>query len=169
MMIRNWERTGLGLVAVAAFIGFIAYGEVTDPAADTVAGVAVAVALLLVLLVRVWRAGALVTADRLVVRNVFRDYPLPWSEVAAFSPADDDQRHHMFGVTAADGRRIACAALRPMAGWSIIGPPKFAEYNARSTAAARLAAEIERHTAPAHHRIDDRSPSHPAPSRRLPK
>jgi len=73
---------------------------------------------------------------------------VPWPEVAAFSPADDDQRHHTFGVTTTDGRRIACAALRPLAGWSLIAPPKFAEYNARNAAADRLAIEIERHTAP---------------------
>jgi hypothetical protein len=158
MVIRNWERTGLGLVVVVAFIGFVAYGVISDPAGDTSAGtlvgVAVVAGLLLTLLIRVWRAGALVTDGRLVVRNVLRSYRLPWSDVVAFSPADDDQRHHTFGVTTTDGRRIPSYALRPLAGWSVIAPPRFAEHNARNAAADDLAVAVERHAAPNRLRID---------------
>jgi Bacterial PH domain len=92
-----------------------------------------------------WRAGAFVADDRLVVRNVLRSRTVPWSEVAAFSPASDDPRLHSVGVTTVDGRRVSCTAMRPMAGWDLVNGPRFAERSAQSAAANLLAIAVERH------------------------
>lgn len=142
--IRNWGRTITGLVVASAVAGFFSTGMFTDPSRDTVIGVTIVEALIVVAMVRTWRGGVLVTGEHIVIRNLFRTHSVPWSRVAAFSPAWDDPQHHTVGVHTLDGRRISCKTLRSMGGWGIYSAPQHADNAARNRPASRVAEEVER-------------------------
>jgi hypothetical protein len=142
--IRNWGRTITGLAGTLVIAGFFSIGWTTDPTQDTVIGVTIIEVLALIALVRTWRAGAVVTADRVVIRNLIRSYSIPWSDVTAFSPAWDDPRHHTVGVETASGRRVSCKALRSMGGWGVLSAPQHHENAAVNRAASRFAVEVDR-------------------------
>jgi hypothetical protein len=141
--IRNWSRTVPALIVAAAIGAAVAVAAYHDHRRETLVGAAIIEALVIVMLVRTWRAGVLIADDRIVVRNLFRGHALRWSEVAAFSPAWDDPQHHTVGVRTVDDRRISAYALRSMFGWSVLAPPTVVQDAATNVPATRLAEQVE--------------------------
>jgi hypothetical protein len=142
--IRNWGRTVCGLLVWLVVGAGVGRGLTTAPDHSTLVGVAFVELATLAALVRTFRAGVLVTDDRIVIRNFFRSYSVPWSQVVAFSPSWDDPQHHTVGVLTVDDRRISFSALRNMAGWAMFSPQRYYAGTALSRPANRVAEEIER-------------------------
>lgn len=141
---RNWGRTIAGLAVALVIGGVFGDGMFTNPSRDTVVGVTIVEALTVIAVVRTWRAGVLVTDERIVIRNLLSSRSAPWSRVAAFSPAWDDPRHHSVGVLTLDGRRISCDALRDMGGWAMFSMQRSIASAAQNVPASRVAEQVER-------------------------
>ena len=142
--IRNWGRTISGLLAWLVVGAVFSRGLNTAQGLDTLVGVEFVEFVVGVALVRTFRAGVVVTDERIVVRNFFRSYSVRWSRVAAFSPSWDDPRHHTVGVLTVDERRISFSALRNMAGWAVFSPQRYYAGTALSRPASRVAEAVDR-------------------------
>jgi PH (Pleckstrin Homology) domain-containing protein len=125
--IRHLPRTIAGCLVVAALYGLCVFAVVSSPTTGGKVALGVLALIGVALMIRIIRAGVVVTEDGLVVRNWLRTHAVEWSRVDSFSPARDDLRHHTLGLVLADGRRLPCPAVQQLGGFRWLPPAVPAE------------------------------------------
>ena len=143
-VIRGRSRTIAGCVTIVLLYGICAFAVIRKPSDGGVIALLVLGLIGAAAVIRIARAGVVITESGMVVRNWLRTRSVPWSAVVAFSPAADDDRNHSVGVWLTDGRRINCTALTFLGGFTLAGPARYPELAAQSTAANLLADYVDR-------------------------